>query len=197
MLVFTIHGFGTTGDGDSFCQRVVEITENNDSIGFAPTYPTNNPHLANIYLAYFVESKLKYYNQDAVFVGANLGGFWARSLANTFGAKKLILFNPTIHPWASLQKYVGQNRNFVNGETFELSVNDANAHYIYRNDDGATAMQRIKTEFIAYDDSSVSVIDLFADKRNVNVHLVQKEAQAYDIIEKTLFSEENEDPDQE
>lgn len=191
MLVFALHGFGMTGDGDELCQEIVQLANRNGAVGLAPTYPTNNPHLAYLYLSNYVENKLKYYNTDAVFAGVSLGGFWARYLANAFGTVRLILINPSLHPWQSLQPYVGMNHNFATDVQFELSPNDANAYYIYRSDDDAKAIQRNKTLYICTEDSNQDIKALFSNKRNVALHTVQHFDDILYTIKENLFSEDD------
>lgn len=195
MLVMVLHGFGTTGDGDELCQEIVHLVEEHDSVGLAPTYPTNNPHLANMRLTDYADSKMRYYDTDAVFVGVSLGGFWARHLARTYGAARLILINPSLSPWESLQPYVGKNKNSANEHTFELSVNDTNAYYIYRGDDSKTSIEKVKTDLIATDSSNQTIIEKFTDKRNVDVHIVHEYDEILPIIKEALFPEEDESED--
>lgn len=192
MLIIALHGFGMTGDGDELCQDIVRLAEEHGHVGLAPTYPTNNPHLAHIYLTHFTENKLKYHKTDIVFVGHSLGGFWARHLAKVFGANSLVLINPTQSPWESLQQYVGNNRNICNNEMFELSANDAVAYHVYRGDDGEQAIQRVKTCLIATKDSNQTIIEKFTDKRNVEVCMIEGYDDIMPAIEAYLYSEEDE-----
>jgi len=191
MLVFALHGFGMTGDGDELCQEIVQLANRNGAVGLAPTYPTNNPHLAHLYLTNYVENKLKYYNTDGVFAGVSLGGFWARHLSHTFGAVRLILINPSLHPWQSLQPYIGMNKNFVTNEQFELSANDANAYYIYRSEDDVKSIQRNKTLYIGTKNSNEDIKELFENKRNVSVETVQQFEDILTSIEKNLFPDDD------
>lgn len=193
MLVITLHGFGQTGDGDELSQDIIALANKNNDVGLAPTYPTNNPHLAHIRLCDYVETKIQDYNSDVIFVGHSLGGFWARHLAKTFGASRLILINPTQSPWQSLQPYVGMNRNSCNGEQFELAINDANAFYIYRGDDSKAAMQRVKTCLIATESSNQDIIDKFSDKRNVEINIVGGYDDILPAIQEYLYPEKDED----
>ncbi len=190
MLIIALHGFGMTGDGDDFCQEVKALAEEHGHVGLTPTYPSNNPHLAHIYLTGYTKSKMEYHNSDAIFVGHSLGGFWARHLARTFGASYLVLANPSLHPWQSLQPYVGANRNFCNNEQFELAPNDAAAYYIYRGDDGENAISRVRTLLIATENSDQGIIDLFSNKRNVEVDVVSGYDDILPSIEDTLFPKE-------
>ena len=54
------------------------------------------------------------------FVGSSLGGFYATHLAETYGAKA-VLINPAVHPDRDLAPYLGAQRNLYTGETWTLT----------------------------------------------------------------------------
>lgn len=54
------------------------------------------------------------------FVGSSLGGFYATHLAERRGARA-IMINPSVRPFADLEKYLGAQRNLYTGETYELT----------------------------------------------------------------------------
>jgi len=59
--------------------------------------------------------------RDALsFVGSSLGGFYATHLAETHGAKA-ILVNPVIDPERALAPYLGRQHNPATGEEYELT----------------------------------------------------------------------------
>lgn len=55
------------------------------------------------------------------FVGSSLGGFYATHLAETYGAKA-VLINPAVHPDRDLAPYLGAQRNPYTGEAYELTA---------------------------------------------------------------------------
>jgi predicted esterase YcpF (UPF0227 family) len=55
------------------------------------------------------------------FGGSSLGGFYATHLAETYGAKA-VLINPAVHPDRDLAAYVGAQRNPYTGEAYELTA---------------------------------------------------------------------------
>ena len=193
MLVITLHGFGMTGEGDELCQEINTLAKQHGHVGLTPTYPTNNPHLAHVYLTHYTESKLEYHKMGAIFIGHSLGGFWARHLAKTFGASSLVLINPALHPWDSLQPYIGPNRNSCTGGAFELATNDVAAHYVYRGDDSDTAIARVKTLLVATKNSSTDVIELFSDVRNVDVDIIDGYDGIIPSIERNIFPKEEDE----
>ncbi len=54
-------------------------------------------------------------------VGSSLGGFYATTLAERFGARA-VLINPAIRPYADLADYVGVQENLYTGERFVVTV---------------------------------------------------------------------------
>lgn len=131
-MIITLHGFGTTGEGSHLCQAIDALAKENGELSFVPTYPTNNPHLAYIYLANYLSRKMGDYNSVPTLIGFDLGGFWARHLALLCAPEKLILINPDMAPWKSLGPYVGTNKNSGTGEKFQLAMNDIAAFHAYR-----------------------------------------------------------------
>jgi uncharacterized protein len=57
---------------------------------------------------------------DPCFVGSSLGGFYATYLAETHGARA-VLVNPAIEPHIGLRAYLGPQRNLHTGEPYELT----------------------------------------------------------------------------
>ena len=57
---------------------------------------------------------------DLTLVGSSLGGYYATWLAERFGARA-VLINPALRPHASLESFVGPQRNLYTGETYELT----------------------------------------------------------------------------
>jgi len=55
------------------------------------------------------------------FIGSSLGGFYATHLAETYGAKA-VLINPAVHPDRDLAPYLGAQRNPYTGEAYELTA---------------------------------------------------------------------------
>lgn len=54
------------------------------------------------------------------FIGSSLGGFYATWLAERYGARA-VLINPALRPNASLESFLGPQRNLHTGEAYELT----------------------------------------------------------------------------
>ena len=53
-------------------------------------------------------------------VGSSLGGFYATWLAERYDASA-VLINPSVRPFADLERYLGPQRNLYTGEEYELT----------------------------------------------------------------------------
>ena len=157
MLVFVLHEFAQTAEGSAAVQQIVKTCSNDDSVWFTPTYPTNNPHLAHIFLTDLVRKEIADHNDyNILFIGVQLGGFWARHLARIFPPAKIALLNPTIYPWRELQNFVGMNTNKGNGTRFELVIGDVRTFEIYRVDQDRSDQQGvvIQNNTLGFDDKT-------------------------------------------
>ena len=54
------------------------------------------------------------------FVGSSLGGYYATHFAERRAARA-IMINPSVHPDADLERYLGPQRNLYTGESYELT----------------------------------------------------------------------------
>lgn len=53
-------------------------------------------------------------------IGSSLGGFYATCLAERYAARAVAI-NPAIRPYASLESFLGAQRNLYTGESYELT----------------------------------------------------------------------------
>ena len=60
---------------------------------------------------------------DRYFIGSSLGGFFATYFAELY-EKKAVVINPAINPSKGLKAYLGNNKNYSNGNKFELTKID-------------------------------------------------------------------------
>ena len=62
----------------------------------------------------------KFLGKHPCFVGSSLGGFYATYMAETHGARA-VLINPAIDPHVGLRAYLGPQKNLHSGEPYELT----------------------------------------------------------------------------
>ena len=60
---------------------------------------------------------------DKYFIGSSLGGFFATYFAEIY-EEKAVVINPAINPSKDLKAYLGNNKNYSNGNKFELTKVD-------------------------------------------------------------------------
>jgi len=60
-------------------------------------------------------------NRDAFLIGSSLGGFYATRLAETHGARA-VLINPAVRPYELLAGCVGRQKNFHTGEEYDFAA---------------------------------------------------------------------------
>jgi predicted esterase YcpF (UPF0227 family) len=53
-------------------------------------------------------------------IGSSLGGFYATHLAERYGARAVVI-NPAVRPYASLESFLGPQRNLHTGEMYTLT----------------------------------------------------------------------------
>lgn len=112
MIYVYLHGFNSAYDPASIKVHVLS------SLGevFGVTYNT-----FGTYEEIFSEISSQVPNEEVVFVGTSLGGFWAAEMAKHFGMPSVII-NPCLDPNTALRKYVGEPvTNYVTGDSMTLN----------------------------------------------------------------------------
>ncbi|MGE4455666.1 MAG: YqiA/YcfP family alpha/beta fold hydrolase [Arcobacteraceae bacterium] len=111
-MIIYIHGFGGSGQGN----KAKEFRNYFKSLGIgfvAPSLPYN-PELAITTLDELIDS----YKDDVYLIGSSLGGFYSIYLSQKQNVKKVVLINPAITPWNTLQRAKGLAPNFYDESTF-------------------------------------------------------------------------------
>lgn len=119
MIYIYLHGFNSAYDPAS--TKVHVLSSLGEVIGI--TYNT-----FGTYEEIFSEISSQIPNEEVVFVGTSLGGFWAAEMGSRYGVPSVII-NPCTDPLNMLQKYVGDEQtNYVNGEVKTLTQEAANSY---------------------------------------------------------------------
>ena len=110
-MVIYIHGFGGSGEGSkakSFRKYYKGIDE-----GFIAPSLSYVPELAIKTLEELIESY-----EDVKLIGSSLGGYYTIYLANKYNLKAVLL-NPSIYPYKTLGRIIGNAPNFYDESNFE------------------------------------------------------------------------------
>lgn len=119
MRIAYLHGLNSgpaSAKGQALGQAIAALGPTRRPEYFLPRLPTS-PAEAIAALERWAGSAE---SDDLSFVGSSLGGFYATRLAETHGAKA-ILVNPVIDPERALAPYLGRQSNPVTGEQYELT----------------------------------------------------------------------------
>lgn len=110
-MIIYIHGFGSHGLGSKASAfRTYFKTKGEAFIAPSLSYV---PDLAIQTLEELIES----YGSDVKLIGSSLGGFYTLYLAQKYGLKA-VLINPSIYPYISLKKVLGEAPSFYDESHF-------------------------------------------------------------------------------
>ena len=85
-----------------------------------PTY-TYAPSQAIASLEKYISELIKDKpGEPLLIVGSSLGGYYAQYLARKFKGARVAMINPALGPVDTLEKFLGENRNFYTGESYIL-----------------------------------------------------------------------------
>ena len=108
-MIIYIHGFGSSGQG----HKAKQFREYFKEDGFIAPTLSYIPHLAIETLEELIES----YTCDVELIGSSLGGFYALYLAKKHKLK-VVLINPSIYPYLTLKKVLGNALSFYDESSF-------------------------------------------------------------------------------
>lgn len=119
MIYVYLHGFNSAYDPLS--TKVQALSTLGEVIGI--TYNT-----FGTYDEIFSEIESQVPNEEVVFVGTSLGGFWAAEMAKHFGMPSVII-NPCLDPNTALRKYIDEpHLNYVTGDCMTLTEAAVNSY---------------------------------------------------------------------
>ncbi|MBX3652182.1 MAG: esterase [Burkholderiales bacterium] len=116
MLIY-IHGFNSS----ALSYKAGLLREHMAKLGLADCYAC--PELSHCPKQAMAQLEALITPQDprgVTLVGSSLGGFYATSLVERFGARA-VLVNPAVRPYELLAAYLGPQKNLYTGEAYELT----------------------------------------------------------------------------
>ena len=108
-MIIYIHGFGSSGFGAK-AKQFREYFKDESFIAPSLSYI---PELAIQTLEELIES----YNGDVQLIGSSLGGFYSMYLSQKYNLKT-VLINPSIYPYITLEKVLGNAPSFYDESSF-------------------------------------------------------------------------------
>ncbi|MFT5662557.1 MAG: putative esterase YcpF (UPF0227 family) [Sulfurimonas sp.] len=110
-MVIYIHGFGSSGEGAK--AKLFRKYFRDNGVGFIAPSLSYIPELAIKTLEELVES----YNGEVQLIGSSLGGFYSIYLSHKYDVKA-VLINPSIYPYKTLPKVLGNAPSFHDESSF-------------------------------------------------------------------------------
>jgi hypothetical protein len=111
-MILYIHGFGSHGEG-SKAKILRKFFQQNGTKFFAPSL-SYIPDLAVGTLQEFLDTC----HEDVSLIGSSLGGYYAMYLSEHPKVKNVVLINPSVYPYITLQKVLGNAPSFYDTSSF-------------------------------------------------------------------------------
>lgn len=108
-MIIYIHGFGSSGEG----HKAKQFREFFKEDGFIAPSLSYIPDLAIKTLEELIES----YHGEVSLIGSSLGGFYSLYLSKKYKLK-IVLINPSIYPYVTLKKVLGNAPSYYDTSTF-------------------------------------------------------------------------------
>jgi len=100
---------------------------------FAPELPFDPQQAMQLLVQCMEELVARFGNRRVFIVGSSLGGYYGAYLAEQFQAA-IALINPSVEPYVTLNRYLGENTNVHTGERYILTAQHAAILKEYRVD---------------------------------------------------------------
>ncbi|MBD3796427.1 MAG: esterase [Campylobacterales bacterium] len=117
-MILYIHGFGSSGQGGK--SKLFRSYFKEQSVKFLAPSLSFIPELALSTLEEIIEV---FADEEIVLIGSSLGGYYSIYLAEKYNLKA-VLINPSIKPYETLNKVLGDNTSFYDGN-FSFSWGEA------------------------------------------------------------------------
>jgi len=110
-MIIYIHGFGSSGEGMK--AKLFREYFREKKLRFIAPSLSYIPELAIKTLEELIES----YNEEIYLIGSSLGGFYSLYLSDKYKLKA-VLINPSIYPYKTLPKVLGNAPSFFDESSF-------------------------------------------------------------------------------
>lgn len=130
MLLY-IHGFNSSPQSHKAATYKTWLEQHHPDIIYEVPYLKPYPAESIAQLEQIVERYLAA-NEPIGLVGSSLGGYYAAWLAEKYGLPA-VLVNPSVRPFELLSKYIGENKNFHNNDSYvfeQKHVDELKAFYV-------------------------------------------------------------------
>jgi predicted esterase YcpF (UPF0227 family) len=169
-MLILLHGFGSNGI-DSNTNKAI-AARFPDELVFTPSYQYQDANNTAFFLKEYVDKLLdEHHEEQIIFIGISLGGFWARYLANMYRGSKLVMLNPALEAHNTIRKHIGVVCDFKTGMEITMTEKHCDAfrdYYIH------TDRPDIPITIIVADDDDVvppnAADDLIGKQRAKIIH---------------------------
>ncbi len=144
-MIILLHGYASSAKRSNTVKNLKNyISKDYNGAILTPSYNYNDADKTAEYLLNFVNDAIKEHDDnELIFIGTSLGGFWARYLANQFYGSVLIMLNPALEAPKILTDIA---------ESYLVSLDAFKKYYIEKDKDDI----RISS-YVAKDDDVVPV----------------------------------------
>lgn len=109
-MIYLLHGFGGSAEESRTIQTLIEYLSERTDLEIRPiNYSSMNPSQAYTDIANNIDKE----DNEMIFIGVSLGGFWARYFANQYPNSKLIMINPALYAHELFTLYGGKTFNGI------------------------------------------------------------------------------------
>lgn len=114
--LFYLHGFNSGFDPKN--QKIKELKKLADVV---TGRTTNYLHKLDVVeLESTIKSAVEGFDGETILVGTSLGGYFARYFSKELGLRCIII-NPSVDPSMSLARAIGEQTNYLTGQTYEVT----------------------------------------------------------------------------
>ena len=109
-MIYLLHGFGGSAEESTTIQTLIEYLSERTDLEIRPiNYSSTNPSKAYVDIFNNIDKD----DNEMIFIGVSLGGFWARYFANQYPNSKLIMINPALYAPYTFEAVKGEEFNGI------------------------------------------------------------------------------------